>query len=302
MLQRLPPVLWASRNNKFDCTYNRRNGYTMKIYVLKAYFFLKRFAIHVWYLFCRFAFVVRSVGVVKNQHYADLMECSLPVWYHDFSLLGVVTRYIPLNGYRAAQTLKDAIIDDYLKIILQNKVCDTCNGFELFCSDGYYSHFFAKHGFHMLGVDLCEDSGEGVKRSNNLEHAFLVRRLLNNETMTDFRKGDVFDVRDAFDLVVNVGGLYHISNPLDLIEQNLNCLNSGGFLIVQSIVADVSDSGFFCSPAPGWGWGSRFSYNWLRGQLTKFEGIEILDDQLLDAKYNRSVYDRKYCSFLIRKL
>ena len=273
----------------------------MKAHLLKIYFLSKHYGINIWYVLSKFFFITMTRNKVNQVYYADLMECALPVWYHNFANLGVKTKIIPFCGYREAQNLKDSIINDYVKIILSTKSNDKYNGFGLFCSDGYYSHYFAELGYHMLGVDLCEDSGEGRKRSNNLEHARLIQRTLDNGSMTNFQKGDVFDVHDTFDLIVNIGGLYHISNPQDLIRQNINNLNRGGYLIVQSIVADVNDPEYFCSPAPGWDWGCRFSHDWLRCELTKFNGIKILDDRLLDAKYNRSLFDRNYSSFLIKK-
>ena len=254
------------------------------------------------YLYWKLHQYIVCYGKGNSTDDIDTAECSLPVWYHNFESLGVKTKLIPFSGYHEAQSLKDSIVTDYCKIIFRDTGMSPSTGFELFCSDGYYSHFFAARGCCMLGVDLCEDSGEGKKRSNNLDHARLISRILDNSEKTRFEKRDVFEVKDNFDLIVNIGGLYHISDPTLLIKQNIRYLNQGGYAIFQSIVADVKDPDYFCSPAPGWSWGCRFSHSWLSDTLKKFESIQILDERELTVKYNKSKFDRKYSSFLIRKL
>ena len=242
--------------------------------------------------------------VIAGNKSADIqhsMECYLPVWYHDFEKFGIKTNLIPMSGYKRAQEIKDQIIKDYEAILLNGREDKQNKGFELFCSDGYYTHYFSRLGYHMLGVDLCEESGEGDKRSNNLDHARLIQNLLDNAGMTDFRKGDVYDVKENFDLILNIGGLYHIGDPISLIKQNVRYLNEGGFLVLQSIVADIDDRNYFRSPAPGWSWGCRFSHSWLREELHQFQDIEVLDEREVDADYNRSLLDRKYSSFLLQK-
>lgn len=276
-------------------------GLKVKKTILKIFFFFKGIIINIWYFVSKLLFKARVRDGVFSSKYSELMECALPVWYHDFERLGVKTKLIPFSGYREAQDLKDSIIIDYVKIIEKDERKTPKKGFELFCSDGYYSHYFAAFGYNMLGVDLCEESGEGKKRGNNLYHARLIQRILDNSGMTSFKKGDVFDVKENFDLIVNVGGLYHISDPISLIKQNINFLNQGGHLIIQSIVADIEDPDYFCTPAPGWNWGCRFSHSWLRDKLRLLSSISILDEREVNANYNRSTFDRKYSSFLIKK-
>lgn len=65
-----------------------------------------------------------------------------------------------------------------------------------------------------------------------------------------------------FDIVANLGGLYHVENPQDILLKSFNLARK--FLIVQTVVSMEDESAdYFESPAPGWTWSSRFSRNWL---------------------------------------
>jgi hypothetical protein len=65
---------------------------------------------------------------------------------------------------------------------------DLLSSMELFCADGYYSHYLASHGFIARGYDLREDYGERHKRLNNIHHTRLIAKALPHGSRTLFWK------------------------------------------------------------------------------------------------------------------
>jgi len=59
---------------------------------------------------------------------------------------------------------------------------------------------------------------------------------------------------EQVDIVANLGGLYHVSNPKEIIEKSYNMAKK--LLVIQSVVSMKNDDeNYFESPAPGWTWG-----------------------------------------------
>ena len=123
---------------------------------------------------------------------------------------------------------------------------------ELFCADGYYA-MAARH----LGV--AKSIGIDNNRDGHFEKARLIAERLRVDNCT-FIEMDVNDVEDIhpFDIVANVGGLYHVENPELILEKSYSLARR--FLILQTVVSLATDADdYYEAPAPGWTWGNRFS-------------------------------------------
>ena len=149
-------------------------------------------------------------------------------------------------------------------------------GVELFCGDGYYSNYAISRGIDkMVGIDLEEESGEGSVRHSILSQARLITNLLGNKTKINFYHMDVFDINHDFDICICAGGLYHISNPIKLLEILNRRIRS--YLIIHTVVSlEYESRHYFERPAPGWTWGCRFSHNKLL-DMVKTSGWSIID-------------------------
>lgn len=82
------------------------------------------------------------------------------------------------------------------------------------------------------------------------------------------------------DIVANVGGLYHVSNPKEILQKSYKMAKT--YLIIQSAVSLANNSSsYFETPAPGWTWGSRFS----RQSFDKM--IKSLNYKIIDQHFNK---------------
>jgi hypothetical protein len=84
-------------------------------------------------------------------------------------------------------------------------------------------------------------------------------------------------------------------------EENNHQVIFTRFLIVQTVVTlATEDDNYFETPAPGWTWGSRFSYGFLRREITK-RGYRIVDTDRNVLTGNDRPEDRGSAYFLIAR-
>lgn len=261
--------------------------------------------------------------------YPEVYE--LRPWYHDFSALGVQTRFperfldrlwrmsTPLRrliepdyvekgekfslrqlisprplSHQVNQAAKEAHIVPFIAQALEalaDKDKPTC--LDLFCADGYYTCHIARlrPEADITGVDLDPDE---------VARARLMARVLEVPHAT-FHVIDVWDfVAEApvYDLVLCTGGLYHLRDPQRFLEQLVPVV--GQYLVIQSaITLETEDADYFVSPAPGWRHGSRFTHACLRGWLETL-GWEIAAEERNELPGNARSCDRGSSYFLCR--
>jgi hypothetical protein len=132
-------------------------------------------------------------------------------WYHDFSVLGIKTVQVP-GFWKPNQLAKEKPLFTFIEraILLCREEKMSTKGMELFCADGFYGNYAANVGAdQMLGVALDD---------KHLAKAVLMTKLLGNSKKVTFDKCDVFDLTGKYDFGICAGGLYHISNPFDLLK------------------------------------------------------------------------------------
>jgi hypothetical protein len=185
----------------------------------------------------------------------DDIRLLLDPWYHDFEPLGLRT---PQKGghFRPNQAAKQPVlfglIDQALSLCRDKG--STLRGVELFCADGFYANYAAQRGAEeVLGVDL---------EPLDLAKAALMTRVLGNEGRVRFDRQNVFDLEGTYDFGICAGGLYHLSNPEELLTLLRERIKTA--LVVQTVYSlEHTADDYFETPAPGWTWGCRFSHSWL---------------------------------------
>jgi hypothetical protein len=230
---------------------------------------------------------------------ADASDNGIPEgmkFYHDFSVLGL---QLPAAAdfYRPNQRIKEPLIVGYMiyamgKLKAQGvhplTVC------ELFCADAYYS-FVARR----FGADRC-DAFDNDK-DGFLEQAHVIARVLKETENVGIHKTDIYDMPPDYraSIVVNAGGLYHLTDPLRAMD--LSYEMSRDYLIIQSCISLANeDENYFETPAPGWTWGSRFSFAYLRKEILK-RGWKIVDSDRNVFTFEARPEDRGSAYFLIAR-
>jgi len=221
------------------------------------------------------------------------------LWYHDFSKFGFKT-YQRYGAYELNQKSKQDILFSYIykalvlcrnieKIEKLKGMNEEIKGLELFCDDGFYSNYAVKIGdglrrgtyIKMHGVDLDE---------KELKNAILITKLLRNDKNITFEKKNVFDITGTYDFCICAGGLYHISNPEQLLIKLRDHVKTA--LVIQTVYdKSHEEQDYFITPAPGWTWGCRFSHAYLINMIQN-AGFKILQQTTNHLKGNERQQDR----------
>lgn len=217
-------------------------------------------------------------------------------FYHDFGVLGLDLPQAE-EIYRANQLSKGPLISGYMLYAigkLKTRFKKPISVCELFAADAYYS-FVARR----FGADRCDAFDND--RDGFLAQARIVARLLKEEDNVGIHKVDMFDMPADYraSVVVNAGGLYHVTDPLRSVE--ISHAIAEDYLIIQTVVSLANeDENYFETPAPGWTWGSRFSFAYLKREILK-RGYKIVDSDRNIFPYNQRPEDRGNAFFLIAR-
>jgi hypothetical protein len=215
--------------------------------------------------------------------------------YHSYRLLGGLNEQFP-GIFAPNQACKEPILLAYIQWAIAKCRTTTATPVsfaELFCADGYYA-MMARHlgATTSMGIDNDKDK--------HLGNAATVAAALGVGDVK-FVNMDVnaIDTLAPVDIVANVGGLYHVSNPLEILEKSYAM--AGKFLIVQNVVSLASSApDYYASPAPGWTWGSRFSRESFDAAMRK-TGWDIIDRHFNELEGNDRPEDRGSAYYLVRK-
>lgn len=214
--------------------------------------------------------------------------------YHDFSIFGV--KNFQLEGiYSLNQKCKEPIIRAYIAYAIA-KCLETEKNIkfvELFCADGYYAFLASLFGASdVFGIDDNKDNyslkSEKIAKKLHIPNYTFIKENINN-----------IQKYGPYEIVANVGGLYHVSNPKEILLKSYNIATR--FLIIQSVVSLANcEKDYFETPAPGWTWGSRFN------QISFEEMIKSCDFTVIDKHFNELLgnpraEDRGSVYYLIEK-
>lgn len=238
-------------------------------------------------------------------------KLNLPNWYHDFSDLGIKTARFRNGGYDLSQEDKQPILFKFIERaseivklrragLVNHKDYISC--VDLFCADAFYSIFAIQRGFvdSVMGVDYEEGSGEGFIRGGVLDQADTIAKLCDVNLQLNLTKGNVMEYTGEFDICLCIGGLYHISDPLALL-QRITAQTRHALVIQTVIPSNVNeDEPFFVAPAPHWTWGSRFNRLYLVGAIEKM-GWEVVAWDLKPLRANNNEWDKLSLSLVCSK-
>jgi len=214
--------------------------------------------------------------------------------YHNYALFGFDNDQIPGIFY-PNQCCKEPIIMAYIQYsIAKSKKYfkDEVSFAELFCADGYYA-MVARH----LGASIS--LGIDNNRDGYFEKAKAISQMLRL-TNVNFIEMDVnqIDQLEKVEIVANIGGLYHVTNPREVLAKSHRMANK--FLIVQSVVSMANYSPeYFETPAPGWTWGNRFNRNSFDNMI-KSLGFNVIDKHFNELEGNDRLEDRGSVYYLIK--
>lgn len=217
--------------------------------------------------------------------------------YHDFSLFGVKNKQLPGSFY-LNQRCKAPIINAFISLAIaksKKNIDDSVTFAELFCADGYYAMVASLFGAtKSYGIDNDRDC--------YFEKAIQIAQILRIENV-DFIKCDITTSNtmgvENVDIVANVGGLYHVENPEEVLVKSYNLARK--YLIVQSVVSMANDDPkYFETPAPGWSWGCRFNKDSFNTMIRKL-GYKIIDYHFNELVGNDRMEDRGSVYYLIEK-
>jgi len=207
-------------------------------------------------------------------------------WYHDFDALGIRVPQRP-GIYRVNQLCKQPVILGYLQAALaksRRSYQDRPSLLELFCADGFYSAHARRMGAgRVTGIDL---DAAAIAQANAM-------------FATLFGDAQNFLVQDIFtftsnppvDVLLNCGGLYHLTDPRRLIQESRPRFGAR-FMVAQTVVTlETAAPDYFVTPAPGWGHGCRFTTAWLHRELTA-AGWRIVDSHVNELQANDRPCDR----------
>ena len=211
--------------------------------------------------------------------FAEFYLFILDGWHHDFEALGLKTGVLHPNQ-RCKQNNIFAFVDQ--AVSLCHKHVKETSGVELFCADGYYSNYaIEKEAKKMYGID---------KNYFYIAKARLITKILGNSDKITFDCRDVFQLSETYDFCICAGGLYHISNPHELLR--LLAARVRYAMVIQTVysLADESEN-YFESPAPGWTWGCRFSYQYCK-KMVNDAGWTVISEAVNQLEGNKRLEDR----------
>jgi hypothetical protein len=220
---------------------------------------------------------------------------SLGPLYHEYSFFGVDNEQLP-GIYALNQKSKMPIITAYIAraiALSRIRASDSVSFLEMFCADGYYAMVASR-----LGCNRC--IGIDSNRDGLLQNASKIADLLGIRNV-QFIQHEITRDSDfeAVDIVANIGGLYHVSDPEGILLRSYEKANK--FLIVQNVVSVATeDENYYEAPAPGWTWGNRYSVTSFHKMMTRLFP-EILDVQLNELEGNKRMEDKASIYYLIQK-
>jgi len=216
--------------------------------------------------------------------------------YHEYSFFGFQNEQLN-KMFVLNQKAKVPIITAYIALAIAKtkEIKNDISFVELFCADAYYAMVASRLGAdEVYGIDNNKDQ---YADANKLK---AIAKKLNIKNFS-FIDADInkLSIRNKYDIVANVGGLYHVSNPEKVLEKSYSIANH--YLIVQSVVSLANeDPNYFVTPAPGWDWGCR--YNRVSfDRMIRSKGYNIIDYHFNELKGNDRLEDRGSLYYLIEK-
>lgn len=224
---------------------------------------------------------------------AHLLDDLGPL-YHSYRFFGVDNPQIV--NFAVNQRCKEAIILSHILngIAKSRENANSSVSFaELFCADGYFTMLASRLGAATaVGIDSNRDGHTALA-------PVIASRLGFGNARFEIRDVNDISQAGAYDVVANIGGLYHVSNPIEILNKSYDLARR--YLVVQSVVSLANDrEEYFEAPAPGWQHGSRFSRQSF-DKMIREQGYHIIDGFFNVLEGNARPEDRGSVYYLIEK-
>ena len=215
--------------------------------------------------------------------------------YHEYSFFGFANEQKP-GIFELNQKTKSPIITAYIAYAIaksRERATDHVTFAELFCADGYYAMVADRLGCSSsVGIDNNRDSESS--HANEIAAVVGCRNFAFIEA--DISGSSEFE---PVDVVANVGGLYHVSDPAETLAMSFRMARK--FLVVQTVVSLATDDpDYFEQPAPGWTWGNRYSRESF-DLLVRGIGGRVVDTHFNELEGNDRPEDRGSVYYLVQK-
>lgn len=222
-------------------------------------------------------------------------EDSLSLSYHNFSIFGLENGWW-LGHYEENQQAKSPIIIAYIAFAIakcRERIKDNVTFTELFCADGFYAMAASLLGCNKsVGIDKDSASLKTARKMTRLAG------LRDTSFVEDTIRPD--SKFASTDIVANVGGLYHVSEPEKILAMSFNMARR--FLIVQSVVSLArTEPDYFQAPGPGSPWGNRYNRHSFDTMLRRACPGQIVDQHFNELEGNSRPEDRGSVYYLIQK-
>ncbi len=216
--------------------------------------------------------------------------------YHKYSFFGVENEQ--LEGIFAGnQQAKASILTAYIAFAIakSKEKQDKVDFAELFCADGYYAMVASRLGVsNSVGYDNDIDPHHFFKKAPQIAKSLNLKNV-------KFIKSDMQNLKKLprYDIVANVGGLYHVENPETILKESYSMAKK--FLIVQTVVSlENKKKDYFVTPAPGWTWGSRYSRESFDALIRRMK-YKVIDSHFNELTGNGEASNRGSVYYLIQK-
>lgn len=214
--------------------------------------------------------------------------------YHSYAFFGVDNGQLP-GMYAPNQKAKAPVLVAYIAYAVAKSMRDNDSSVsftELFCADGFYAMVAARLGCKpSVGIDNDRDNHFG-------KAALIASRLGLSDVIFEKREITPTSTFSPTDIVANVGGLYHVEQPEEILDLSYRMANQ--YLIVQSVVSlATEDDQYFEAPAPGWTWGNRFSRQSFDKMIQR-HGYKVIDQHFNVLEGNNRPEDRGSVYYLIK--
>lgn len=216
--------------------------------------------------------------------------------YHKYTFFGVDNEQ--LEGIFAGnQKAKTPILTSYVAwaIAKCKAESDKVSFAELFCADGYYAMVASRLGVEKsVGYDNDIDPHHFFQKAPGIAEGLGLKNV-------EFIEADMNKLSKLpkYDIVANVGGLYHVENPEAVLKASYKMAKK--YLIVQTVVSlENKKKDYFVTPAPGWTWGSRYSRQSFDALIKKL-GYKVKDFHFNELLGNGELSNRGSVYYLIEK-
>ena len=207
--------------------------------------------------------------------------------YHSYKIFGEDNPN-KSEKFRSNQQSKEKIILAYIMYAIAK--CKSPSFVELFCADGYYA--LAAKRFGAVSSTGIDNGHKGY-----FKHAENIATYFNE--IVSFINMDVADMDKLFtvDIIANVGGLYHVTNPEEILQKSYDLAKK--YLIVQTVVSlEPGEDVYFEKSPKDRSWGSRFNRQYMDYLVGKYK---VIDRHYNELRGNTEAKNRGNATYLIAK-